>query len=193
MAVVLAPKQGLRALLARLRGRPDSEHEMSFNRVTNALVALTLVIVAGLDPHITYVLLAFVALSLAVFCQLLLDDRARPARLGLMIVADMAMICFYMGASGTYGAGFWPLLLWTILGNGFRFGRTYLFAATGVAVAGFAAVIAWSPFWREHLPLSIGLLVGLVAVPLYYAKLIRKLSRATEAAEQANRAKSYFL
>jgi two-component system sensor histidine kinase RpfC len=48
-------------------------------------------------------------------------------------------------------------------------------------------------FWEEHRGLSVGLLAGLVLLPLYCSTLIRKLSDAKRQAEEASRAKSLFL
>jgi two-component system sensor histidine kinase RpfC len=44
---------------------------------------------------------------------------------------------------------FFPLLLWIILGYGFRYGRSYLILATAASVTGFSAVLALSPEWRQ--------------------------------------------
>ena len=62
-----------------------------------------------------------------------------------------------------------------------------------------AAVRVSGPCWSSALTgtaasnLAIGLLVGLVAVPLYLSGLLRALTRATEEARRANEAKSRFL
>lgn len=88
---------------------------------------------------------------------------------------------------------FYPIFLWMILGNGFRFGLKYLFIASLVSTVGFALVVATSEFWANNLGLGISLTVALVVIPAYCSKLIRKLSDAKEQAETASRAKSYFL
>ncbi|SFS04049.1 ATP-binding protein [Sphingomonas jatrophae] len=181
------------SLFKRLRGRPDSEHEMSFNRVAFALFALATTLIFGLNPASIPILIAFLVLSTIVFVQLLFDTSANVSRRTLMMFVDFGMILSFIALSGAASAGFWPLLLWTSLGNGFRFGRNFLFAATVISTAGFIFVVAVTPFWRANLPLSIGLTLGLVAIPLYAAQLIQKLSKATAAAEEASRAKSYFL
>jgi two-component system sensor histidine kinase RpfC len=87
----------------------------------------------------------------------------------------------------------YPIYLWTIFGNGFRFGVPYLFAATATSVVGFGIAIVSAPFWHEHRGLAAGLMAGLILLPLYVSTLIRKLSQAKRQAEEANRAKSAFL
>src|SRR5690606_4988455 len=79
------------------------------------------------------------------------------------------------------------------VGNGLRYGNRWLFAAEAMATASFGAVLASSGYWQQNLALGLGLLVGLVAVPLYLSGLLRALTRATEEARRANEAKSRFL
>src|SRR3546814_18066275 len=76
--------------------------------------------------------------------------------------------------------------LWVTFGNGFRYGARWLFVSAAISLAGFAAVVAATPWWRENLPLSIGLLVALAALPAYVATLITQLRPAHAQAAAAN-------
>jgi two-component system sensor histidine kinase RpfC len=49
-----------------------------------------------------------------------------------------------------------PIYLWVIFGNGFRFGRRYLFGATALAIGGFGIVVATSPYWAANHRLAYG-------------------------------------
>ncbi|MBV9813312.1 MAG: response regulator, partial [Acetobacteraceae bacterium] len=80
------------------------------------------------------------------------------------------------------------LLLWTIFGNGFRFGIRALVVATGIGLSCFVAVVLSTPFWRGHLALSVGLAAGMLMLPFYAGVLIGKLSNARARAEEARRA-----
>jgi two-component system sensor histidine kinase RpfC len=80
-----------------------------------------------------------------------------------------------------------------IFGNGFRYGRAYLFAASAFGTLTFGAAIHFNPYWQGKLPLGIGLTVGLVVLPLYVSSLLKKLTIAGRRAEEANRAKNRFL
>ena len=182
-----------KALLLGLRGRPDSEHEMSFNRLVIVIVMLTCILAVNPAQSAVPLLVFYWLASVAVFVQILLDNEVRVWRRLTVMVMDMAVISYSMHGNGTYAAGFWPLYLWVILGNGFRFGNPYLFATMAVAIICFGLVIATTPFWHNAMELSVGLMVGLVIVPTYASQLIRKLSNAKRKAEEANRAKSYFL
>ena len=83
--------------------------------------------------------------------------------------------------------------LWVIFGNGFRYGTPYLVAAAGLSTLGFGAVISFNPYWHEHLPLGLGLLLGLIILPAYVAMLLSRLNQAKQQAIEANQAKSRFL
>jgi two-component system sensor histidine kinase RpfC len=87
----------------------------------------------------------------------------------------------------------YPIYLWVVFGNGFRFGEKFLIIATAISAASFALAVVITPFWRAQMQLSAGLLVGMIIVPLYSITLIRKLSEARRRAEVASQAKSLFL
>jgi two-component system sensor histidine kinase RpfC len=80
-----------------------------------------------------------------------------------------------------------------IFGNGFRYGRRYLFAAAAFGTFAFGAAIHFNAYWQDKLSLGIGLLVGLVVLPLYVSSLLKKLTIVGKRAEEANRAKNRFL
>jgi two-component system sensor histidine kinase RpfC len=109
------------------------------------------------------------------------------------MITDFTVISAYMYFGDEAGAPVYPLYLWVALGNGFRYGVPYLASSVVVAVCGFVVVLFTTEFWREELPLGIGLLVALVVLPTYAASLIRKLTEAKAQAEAANQAKSRFL
>lgn len=118
----------------------------------------------------------------------------------LAMLLDFIPITVMMIAVTEAGALVFYAYAFVVIGNGFRFGRAYLHLAQGLAIAGFLAVVLFSPFWRQHAMLSVALLLVLVFIPLYVGVLVSRLqaSRRREAAaraeaEAANRAKSRFL
>ncbi|QZO00708.1 hybrid sensor histidine kinase/response regulator [Chenggangzhangella methanolivorans] len=109
------------------------------------------------------------------------------------MVFDLTALSVGMHLGGEVTAILYPAYLWIIFGNGFRFGIPALLAGSAIGIAGFSAMVASTPYWLEHIRLSYGLLLGLLALPAYAATLIKKLERARIAAEEASRAKSLFL
>ncbi len=187
---------------SRVRGRPDSEHEMTPNRMVFATsVVLYLLIAAWTGDAAAVAILqstykAFIVYfitSLMVFAHILWKPHVSAHRRICAMVIDFGMISC-AGAAGGIGTGFfYPFFLWTVFGNGFRFGVPYLYAAMVMANAGFLAVLSTTGAWHQSPGLSIALFACLIMLPLYAAKLIRKLSEAKRQAEEANRAKSAFL
>jgi len=117
----------------------------------------------------------------------------KPFRLVLNILADAGMAGVLMIHDPANLAAMYPMFLWATLGFGFRFGLKWLFISAFMNAAIFLYVMATTAYWQQNAVLGYSLAIGLVVVPAYCSKLIRKLSAAKEQAEIANKAKSYFL
>jgi two-component system sensor histidine kinase RpfC len=171
---------------------------MSLNRLalcTIVFIYLTFLIASG-DDHFgsqLALMILYPAVAVGIFLHILWRPRISYTRRYFALAVDMATLSFQMHIGGEIASVFFPLLLWTILGNGFRFGIGALLIATAAAVVGFGITVATTPFWYEHGYLSAGSLMGLLVLPLYSGTLIRKLSLAKQQAEEANKAKSMFL
>ncbi len=172
-----------------------SEFEMSLNRFAFSLVVSAYMVAVHM-PALKFEL-TFIALYLLFSTSLLLHIRRIPrfvmGRVIIAMFADFGMISLEMHAGGATTSVLYPIYLWVILGNGFRFGLRFLFVAMVVALAGFGIVCRTTPFWLHEHYLWLGLMVGLIIVPGYGATLIAKLSAARREAEAANQAKSMFL
>ena len=189
-------------LRSRLRNRPDSEHEMTINRLAILSLVLGYLIVASAAGNPSAIDMfekagalfeAHYLIALALFVHICAFPGVSRARRLIALTADIAAISYGMHVGNDATSLAYPLYLWTVFGNGFRFGVSYLYIATLLATAGFAAVMATTPVWHDNLTLSAGLLVGLVVLPLYVGVLIRKISEAKLQAEAASRAKTLFL
>ena len=98
-------------------------------------------------------------------------------RRGLAIIGDLAVTSFGFNMAGSIGAVFYPLYLWIIVGNGLRFGVRYLLFAMAIGVTGLAIAITGSDFWSQHSSLAIGLVIGIVILPLFYAVILQELEQ----------------
>jgi two-component system sensor histidine kinase RpfC len=193
--VALPTACGLHWLRARLRGRADSEHEMSVNRFV-FLMLMVVYLWARPVPLQSWALLTLacgLALTIGIFAHIVWRPGVNSIRRSIAICADLSTISLMMYFGDSAGAIFYPLLLWTVLGNGFRFGIVWLAISGVVAVTLFLSVTIASPFWRANPFLSGGLIVGLIIIPAYAAVLIRKLNEARQIAERASAAKTMFL
>jgi two-component system sensor histidine kinase RpfC len=185
-------------LKSRLSNRPDGEHEMVVNRVViSALILLYLggAALFGSNVPREAVLLTtlFFGISFAFLAHMLYQPGVSVPRRVIAIFSDLGFLSWGIHAGDEALSLLYPIFLWIIFGNGFRFGLKYLFGAMLIAVAGFSAVVATTEYWGNHPKLAYGLIGGLVILPLYAATLIKKLQAAKHEAEQANKAKSLFL
>ncbi len=191
-----------RWLQKRLQNRGDSEHEVSINRLAILLcILLFWTVAAELGSAAAFDALAetefpFIACAgsgLLLLGHLIAFPAASRPRLAIGLFVDLAAVTWGVYLCGDAGVMLYPIYLWVILGYGFRFGVRYLFAGVIGVMACFSVVAYLTPYWGQHLEITLGLGFGLVIIPAYAARLIQKLSHATLAAEAASRAKSMFL
>lgn len=148
------------------------------------------------DPSewpLTSVFGSFFIFSIVIYVSILLKPGHSVFRRVISAAADIGITSFWLAVTDIHGTPWYPLYLWVILGNGFRFGARYLYIATAFSVLGFSYVITTTPFWIENTGLSIGLLVALILIPGYAVVLIKRLDNERLRAEKASRAKSEFL
>jgi len=188
-------------LLQRLSNRPDSEHQQAIVRLVmlGVVVAYLQGVVTGrpgigeaLRVSLLFLLVEFVV-AFAIVAWILARPGISAPRRVLGMCADYSLMGVGMVLLGELLAPMYVLLLWVTVGNGLRFGPRYLYAAIGFAGVTFLTVILRTPYWQANPWLAWGLLIGLVAVPLYLSSLLHALIRATEAAKAASEAKSRFL
>jgi two-component system sensor histidine kinase RpfC len=205
---VLSPAAGtgrapglVRLYREKFSRRPDSEHEQAFIRLSIvAFLAVYLMISILKDRRIGNDEIATVAtvlfsllFSVGVIIHIVMHPGKSPARRTIGMVHDNGMTAYVMYSLGEYCAPFYIVLLWVTFGNGFRYGRKYLFASAFLGTAFFSLVIATTGYWKSHSTLGLGLLAGLVVLPAYVSSLLKKLTDAISRAEEANRAKNQFL
>jgi two-component system sensor histidine kinase RpfC len=189
--MIAALRQSVLALRARLAARPDTEHEQALIRLLNA-VALGLYLLPEILPHIT-VWLAYFVVGLGIVAHIFVFPQASPTRRTLGALSDVSTLTWALVQFGEHSAPLFLAYLWITLANGFRFGANYLMMSLALSVAGFGIVLAQGEFWLVHTSLSIGLMVGLVALSLYVRKLVTQLFDALGRAEAANQAKRRFI
>jgi len=183
-----------------MKGYPGKEHEQAILRVVISLIVFSYLAISYHILEIDFftkpvILLSglYVIYSLVFISIIYLHpDISTPRRILGMFV-DITTLTYGMYLTGELGSPFYMMYLWVIFGNGFRFGRPYLVASSVLSTIGFSLLIAYSEFWGTHYPLSIGLLVALVILPIFVSTLIKRLNEALIHAEEANQAKSRFL
>jgi two-component system, sensor histidine kinase RpfC len=110
----------------------------------------------------------------------------------LMITIDIFSTTYFMYRGGDACAVMFPIYLWVTLGNGFRYGKNYLYISQALSLAGLAFLYFNVPYWNRSESILVFTMI-LVIIPLYATTLIGKLVNAVARAEAANEAKSRFL
>lgn len=186
-------------LRQRIRSRPDTEFQQALIRFTIGVIAY-LYFSSGWINHpeyiyssIHFVALFFLSTAALILAGSAIDLRASPKRRMLGALVDFTTASFLLLIGGETSAPLVGIYLWVILGNGFRYGVSYLYFSTVLATLGFGAVLIFNPFWHANLSLGLGILFTIIIVPLYAASLTRQLHAAVDRANEASRAKSSFL
>jgi two-component system sensor histidine kinase RpfC len=135
----------------------------------------------------------FVAASLAN----ILTFRAVPGlshiRRTSTLIVDLSVLSYGLHLGGAAATVCFPIYLWLIVGYGLRYGQKYLLAGTIIGTTEFLAVLAFTGYWIEQRTTGVGLLIGLIVLPIFFSTLLSKLTKAKAQAESANKSKSQFL
>jgi two-component system sensor histidine kinase RpfC len=184
-----------------LSRRPDSEHEQALIRaVITALLFFYLYWsmsgdgpLDALEYRLLWVCALYHLCSLGLFLLITIDPVKSPARRFIGMVGDLCLTSYGISIAGDVSGPLYVVLLWVIFGNGFRYGRKYLYASSAIGTISFGVAIYMNAYWRSRPVLAIGLQSGLLMLPLYISSLLKKLTIAGKRAEEANRAKNRFL
>jgi two-component system sensor histidine kinase RpfC len=146
-----------------------------------------------LGKTVVFIYLASVPFSLAILFWTIRSPKDNHLRRMVGMFADLGTTTAAMGLGGEATTPLYLFYLWITFGNGFRYGKNYLYISMCLSIIGFSLVIYLSPFWSQHLFLGTGLLISLFVLPVYISSLLKRLQTAIELAENANKAKSQFL
>src|SRR6202158_3517768 len=194
----------VRILRRRLKARPDSEHEQAIIRIV--IVALVLAYMGATYPPneaaagpgqgellLLQGLAAALLLALALFVAICVWPASNVPRRVVGMVADAGAATFCMFLAGESGVSMVGVYLFITFGNGFRYGRAYLFACQTLCLVGYCGVLLLAPYWLTHRVAGWCLMLALVVLPLYVSTLLKRIQESRARAEEANRAKSSFL
>lgn len=195
-----ALRAALEWMRARLFNRPDSEHKQVLVRI-----AITALFSAYLGWHVGaeasssklfvvwLILLGECLVSVILLVGILHNPGISHFRRWVGMLADYTALGAVMALQGETASPLYGVYLWVTIGNGLRYGSSYLYFATALSSLSFLAMMSTTSYWQHNPYLSWGLLAGAAAVPLYFASLLKALTRAIEEARRANEAKSRFL
>ena len=187
---------------SRLSNRPDSEHGQALVRMAILSVVLAFLLLRPMFeteplgrsyPIVLWLVLIGFVVGACLIGAILVKPGVSHARRVVGMISDYGLMAAAMIQMGEPLSWVYVIIMWVTVGNGLRYGNRYLQAAVAAAVLSFGSVLVFSPYWSGNLELGLGLLFGLIAVPLYLSGLLRALTKATQEAHRANEAKSRFL
>lgn len=185
----------------RWKDRTDSEHEQAVIRILVGLLAAAYLwgvllrqqtLPSSFLPT-TLLITLFFAASALIIAWLLWDPGKNAVRRILGCLVDMTATSMAIYLNGNLAAPMFVVYLWVTFGNGFRFGRKYLFFSMAASLLGYSLVLMLTDVWENAPYISLGILAGMIMLPLYVASLLKRLTTALARAEIASQAKSNFL
>jgi two-component system sensor histidine kinase RpfC len=184
-----------------LSRRPDSEHEQALIRIVITGVIFFYLYWSmhrdGTVDRAEWILLwtggLYHLVSVGLFLFIVHRPGVSPFRRYLGAAGDLSLTSLGIYLVGEAGAPLYVVLLWVIFGNGFRYGRRYLFVSAAIGAVGFCTAFLTNPYWDDKRVMGVGLLIGIVILPLYVSSLLKKLTAASKRTEEANQAKNRFL
>ncbi len=140
-------------------------------------------------------LIDFIFLSVSVLhlFAILGDYFTAKARRIFGALLDQGTTTIFMLQAGEAGFMVIGIYLWVAFGNGFRFGKPYLYFAQVLSIIGFTITTNINPYWFEHKPIVFSIFLMLIALPIYVATLINRLNEAKKYAERASELKTQFV
>jgi two-component system sensor histidine kinase RpfC len=158
----------------------------------------------GLDSSVTLLhglatIMYYLAFSTAWYVLVRRNPGRWPRRRYVTLVTDLGIMTFFMHLGGGNVASFYPIILWVIVGNGIRFGESFLKVGLVAGSAGFGSLLLWDDYWHRNLDVGVGLLAGIVVLPVFFLGVLRRLRLVSELkiklaeSRLADQAKDQFL
>ncbi len=116
------------------------------------------------------------------------------------LASDLVILTVAFDAIGSLAPFFYAVFLWIIIGNGLRFGVKFMVGGVVMGCLGFGHLMGTSDYWLANRTLGMGLVVGLLLMPLFYLRNMRRIHSLRERLENqldnsqaAEKAKGDFL
>jgi two-component system sensor histidine kinase RpfC len=133
------------------------------------------------------------AISILILFSFKVYPEVSHSRRAFTLIADLTLLSATLYIGGAAATLCFSVYLWLIVGYGMRFGQKYLVAGTIIAAIQFSVVLLYTDYWIEQRTAGLGLLIGMIVLPIFFSALLTQLTKAKALAEEANKAKSQFL
>jgi len=166
------------------------ELEQANIRIPAAIVIFALVAYTYFNQSLSHpelvafkILFIYSLLSILLITAIL-KDKFKPIQRKLAgDWLDMVADSVFMSLTADIGVMLVAIYLWVIFGNGFRYGKNYLYHSQALAIVGFLIATNLSSYWETHKTIGYSLTAMLIILPLYVSKLIERLHEAKHKVE----------
>ncbi len=172
------------AVCKRLTGRSDSEHAQALIRIVIANIVLLYIFYLDIsgrlstDQHQALIVLSCSFLiAIGIFLLIVIWPQVSPSRRLLAMALDFGTLSYLMYALEDKVLPIFAIYLWVTIANGLRHGARYLYTAMVMSIISFVVVITSSAYWKVQWGFSAGLLIAMVALPLYFSGLLKQLAK----------------
>jgi len=185
----------------KLTKEGKSEYEQAVIRVVILIATLLYFVIrlqlSGIENILTDPMVVLVGLFVAASFANILSFRFIPGKCAtrrtVTLLVDLSVLSYGLHLGEDASTICFSIYLWLMIGYGLRYGQKYLIAATIIGTVEFYFVLKHTNYWLEQRTAGIGLLIGLIILPIFFSSLLRKLTYAKAQAEEANKSKSQFL
>ena len=187
--------------LEQLKQSSAEEREQSYLRVTIVGIVLLYFIIHYHFENFTNVLSQPATILVGIYeinsLIVLLSFKVFPGKSHVRriytLFTDLLVLSYGLHLGQESATIFFSIYLWVMIGFGMRYGQKYLILGTVIGTIDFSIVLLTTQYWIEQRTAGIGLLIGLVVLPIFFSSLLNKLTKAKATAEEANKSKSQFL
>jgi len=161
----------------------DEEISQSRSRLAICTVSLLGFFIIARNPEVRpqtliqgfATILGYLAFAVAWHLFVTRLPRRLPPRRYVAMTADLGIMVFWMHLGEKYVTSYYPIFLWVIIGNGIRFGPRFLTVGLVLGALGFGSLLAFDDFWTGNQSLGLGLLLGVVVLPVFFLTVLRRL------------------
>jgi len=141
------------------------------------------------------ILITLVYLSISISIGFSIDHALFTKRIRRYggIIADIGLTSVIVHFAGVYGTPLFAVYLWVTIGNGFRYGSSYMIVSSILALNAFSALVYLDMYWSKSEALVIAGYLTLILVPAYTLVLLKRITSEKERAERASQEKSRFI
>ncbi len=133
------------------------------------------------------------AIGLAILGWIFVHPQVSVARRVLGALLDISALSYGLSIGGEWAQNLLWIYLFVIIGNGFRYGVSYMYFCSTYSIIGIAASSYLGVHDALSIEMSMGHILGITVITFYLASLLNRLNHAVDSANAASAAKSQFL